>query len=131
LAGSAVEASRGIFGAVEDFEDGEEAGHLQDAFEAAVEAGQLDFGSVMASGVQQAGQDAESAAVDEIDAAEIEHNFFRFGKDILHEVPKIRGFLAEHQTAPTLDNGHATEISRAHLKRHINPPAKEGSRRYE
>src|SRR5260370_20843230 len=89
------EAGDGFGLGVEDVEDGQQLGDLQDFLELAAEVGETQGGALRLHAVMRGSERAESSAVDKGDVVHIEDNFlFSFGDQALYLLAQGVAFLA-------------------------------------
>jgi hypothetical protein len=116
-----VESGSSILRPLKYLENCEYFCYLKDVLQARIQVGKFYPSANLRSRAIQTYQDAEAAAIDVPDFAEIEHHLLGFGQVIPDEMPQISRLFAKHKPTATLNNKDPSKRARDHLKRHDKP----------
>ena len=121
LTSNRVESGSGILRPLEHLENCEYFCYLEDALQARIQVGEFNPSADLRSRAMQTYDDAEAAAIDVADFAEIEHDLLGFRQMIPDEMTQIRRLFAKYKPPATLNNKNPSKRARDHLKRHEEP----------
>jgi hypothetical protein len=121
LTSNRVERGSGILRPLKYLENCEYFCYLEDALQTRIQVGKFDPAADLRSRAMQTHDDAEAAAIDVADFAEIEHDLLGFGQVIPDEMTQISRLFAKYKPAATLNDKNPSKRARDHLKRHEEP----------
>lgn len=121
MARHAIETGSSVLSSVENLEQSEQPDGLHDVFCLALETCKFDAAAGSLRGAEKARQDAQTAAVDEIDSAQVENYLLVLRESVPDEVAQVGRFVAQHEPAAALNDGDVAKPARNHLQRHGVP----------
>src|SRR6267143_1709601 len=114
------ETADGFGFGIENIEDGQQLGDLQDFLELAAEVAEAQRGTLRLYAVMRGDERAEPGAVDKGDVVHVQDDLpFAFGDQAFYFFAQRVAFLTEHNAAVQRHHGDAIHFSIRHLQSHV------------